>query len=164
MSHTYFGAEIIDLFFHCDLRDGNSINSKTEWRSGLVVDLQNALTRSTSYIAFMDSTKIWNEIDIVVDSSENSLLHVSEELIILSKLEYDSIFEPITMISQSIKSSIRNQSEIFIKVVEYYLVKMEFAVSFRYKINKTYFTLNVIFLALIFLMKFNPAFSFFQFN
>ena len=141
MSHTYFGAEIIDLFFHCDLRDGNSINTKTEWRSGLVVDLQNALTRSTSYIAFMDSTKIWNEIEIVVDSSEDSLLHVSEELIILSKLQYDSMFEPITMISQSIKSTIRNQSEIFIKVVEYYLVKMEFAVSFRYKINKTYFTL-----------------------
>ena len=131
VSHSYFGAEIVDLYFHCDLRDGNSINTKTEWRSGLVADLQNALTRSTKYFEFLDSNTIFDEIEAVLDSSQNSLLHVSAEIIKLSNLRYDSLLEPITMLSQFIKTSIRSQYQLFIQVVEYYLAQLEFAVSFR---------------------------------
>ena len=131
VTHSYFGAEIVDLYFHCDLRDGNSINTKTEWRSGLVADLQNALTRSTKYLGFMDSSKIFDEIEEVLDSSQNSLLYVSAEIIKLTNLRYESLLDPITMLCQFIKTSIRNQSELFIQVVEYYLVKLEYAVSFR---------------------------------
>ena len=129
LSHSYFGAEVDDLFMQCDLRGGNSINTELKWRSNLMTDVQNSLKSLADYFGKIKSDKTWVDMEKILNRTEKSLLDISNELIVLTNLQITDIFNPILNFTNFLKSF--NFGDETNSVVSYYLDGTEYAIKYR---------------------------------